>query len=211
MLRLYYAPNACSLASHIALEEAGAQYDAVRVDFSKNEQRSPAFLKRNPNGRVPVLETDHGVLTENAVILGWIAQTYPEAKLKPPGDFFAFSRMQMFTIFLATNVHPVFGRLFRPERYGEGADVAAAIKAKVPEALADPLGQVEARLRDGRPWAMGEHYTVADPYLFVFARWLERKDSGGIDRFPHILAHRTRMNTRPAVRRTLAAEDIPVL
>ena len=75
MLKLYYSPNACSLASHIALAEAGAEFEAVRLDFKSGEQRSERYLAINPKGRVPALETPQGVLTENPVILGWISTT----------------------------------------------------------------------------------------------------------------------------------------
>ncbi|MCQ8856631.1 glutathione S-transferase N-terminal domain-containing protein, partial [Escherichia coli] len=86
----FYAPGACSLASHIALEEAGADYEAIKLDFSQGEQRRPEYLKINPKGRVPVLVTDKGVLTESPVILGYIAQTHPDANLANNDDSYAF-------------------------------------------------------------------------------------------------------------------------
>ena len=94
MYKLYYAPGTCALASHIALEEAGANYTAVRLDFKANQQQSPDFLKLNPKGRVPALVTDRGILTENPAILAYIAQTFPAAKLAPLDDAFAFAQVQ---------------------------------------------------------------------------------------------------------------------
>ena len=83
MFKLYYAPGTCALASHIALEEAGADYTAERLDFKANQQQSPYYLKINPKGRVPALVTDQGVLTETPAILAYIAQRFPTSKLAP--------------------------------------------------------------------------------------------------------------------------------
>ena len=96
MLKLFYAPGSCALASHIALEEAGAKYGAVRVDLRAKDQRKPEYLAINPKGRVPALVTDKGVLTENPAILAFVAQSFPEARLAPLDDAFAFARVQAF-------------------------------------------------------------------------------------------------------------------
>ncbi len=117
------------------------------------------------------------MLTEVAVILGWVAQTYPAARLKPPasspgGDFFAFSRMQAFNLYLASTVHIAFAHLFRAERWADSAEAIAEMNAKTPTVLGTVLKLVEDQLADGRPWVMGEQYTVADPYLYVMSRWL---------------------------------------
>ena len=77
MYKLYYAPGTCALASHIALEEAGADYKAERLDFKANQQQSPEYLKINAKGRVPALVTDKGVITETPAILAYVAQTFP--------------------------------------------------------------------------------------------------------------------------------------
>jgi glutathione S-transferase len=203
MLKLYYSPNACSLAPHIALEEAGADYEAVRVDFKSGEQRSERYLALNPKGRVPVLVTDQGTLTEVPVI-----QTYPAVKLKPEGDFFAFSKMQEFNLYIASTVHVAFAHLFRGERWADSAEAIANMKAKVPSNLTALLGLIEDRFGDGRPWVMGEQYTVSDPYLYVMTRWLEREGAGGSARFPRLVAHRTRVQARPAAQKVLADEGL---
>ena len=91
MLKLFYAPGSCALASHVALEEVGAEYEAVRVDLRANDQRKPEYLAINPKGRVPALVTDKGVLTENPAILAFVAQSFPEARLAPLDDAFAFA------------------------------------------------------------------------------------------------------------------------
>ncbi len=208
MLKLFYSPNACSLAPHIALDEAGADYEAVRVDFKNGEQRSERYLAINPKGRVPALVTDRGILTEVPAILGWVAQTYPAAHLKPEGDFFAFSMMQEFNLYIASTVHVALAHLFPAERWADSAEAIANMKAKVPSNLTALLGLIEDRFADGRPWVMGAQYTVADPYLYVMTRWLERDGAGGSAPFPRLVAHRSRVQARPAVQKVLADEGL---
>ena len=105
MYKLYYAPGTCALASHIALEEAGAAYTAERLDFKANQQNSPEYLAINPKGRVPSLVTDRGILTETPAMLAFIAQTFPQAKLAPLDDPFAFAQVQAFNSYLCSTVH----------------------------------------------------------------------------------------------------------
>jgi glutathione S-transferase len=105
VMKLYYAPGTCALASHIALEEAGADYSAMRLDFKANQQQSPDYLKVNPKGRVPALVTDKGILTETPAILAFIAQSFPDAKLAPSDDAFAFAQAQAFNSYLCSTVH----------------------------------------------------------------------------------------------------------
>lgn len=207
MLKLFYAPNSCALAPHIALNEAGADYDLAKVDTQKGEQRSADYLAVNPKAKVPSLATDRGVLTEVPVILGYIARTFPTAELAP-GDSFEFFRMQSFNSYLASTIHITFAHLFRPERYADSDQAKADMRARVAKNLADQFGLVEEQLSDGREWVHGARYTVSDPYLYVFARWLEREGSGGIAPFPKLAAHRARMQARPAVLKSLDQEGI---
>jgi len=86
MLKLFYAVGSCALASHIALEEAGAEYEAVRLDFAAGDQRKPEYLKINPKGRVPALITDRGILTETPAMLVYVAQSFPDPVLAPMDD-----------------------------------------------------------------------------------------------------------------------------
>ena len=126
MLTLYYSPNSCSLASHLALEHAGAEYELVRIDFSANEQRSPAYLKVNPKGRVPALVTSSGVLTETPAMLQFIAQTHPKAKLAPLDDPFRLAEMNAFNSYLCSTVHVAHAHRMRGHRW---ADDPAALEA----------------------------------------------------------------------------------
>jgi glutathione S-transferase len=207
MLKLYYAPNACSLAPHIALNETGAAYEAVAVDTKGGEQRSPAYLAINPKARVPSLATDRGILTEVPVLLGFIARSHPQAKLAPT-DSFEFFQMQSFNSYLASTIHISFAHIFRPERYGDSEAAKAEMRAKGSKSLLEQFQLVENQLSDGRDWVHGTQYTVSDPYLYVFARWFAREGVGDIAHLPRIKAHRDRMQTRPQVLKTLEQEGL---
>ncbi len=211
MLKLFYSPNACSLAPHIALEEAGADYEAVRVDFAEREQKSAAYLKINPKGRVPALVTDKGVLTENPAILAYIARIFPAAGLAGSEDGFVRAELHAFNSFLASTVHVAFAHSFRPERFADDPATIAGMKAKAPALVTAAFDLIEEKLSDGRPFVHGERYTVSDPYLFVMTRWLERDGMPGADRFPHAQAHMRRLNDRPAVQRALEHEGLKPL
>ena len=84
MFTLYYAPHTCSLASHIALVDAGARYELKRINFGKTEQRSPSYVAINPKARVPTMTTPQGILTETPAMLAFIAQSFPKARLSAP-------------------------------------------------------------------------------------------------------------------------------
>ena len=204
MLAFYYAPNTCALASHIALEEAGAAYEPRRVDFSSAEQTKPDYLKVNPKARVPALVTDRGVLTENPAILVYVAQTYPSARLAPLEDPFAFAELQAFNSYLCSTVHVAHAHRVRGYRWADEPEALEAMKKKVPQSVGACFELIERQFFRG-PWVMGETYTIADPYLFTLASWLK---GDGVDprAYPRVREHRSRMAERPAVKRALAQE-----
>ena len=119
MLTLFYALNTCSLASHIALEDSGAAYDAKRLNFADNEQRKSEYLKVNPKGRVPALVTDQGILTETPAILVYIAQSFPRANLAPLNDPFRLGQIQSFNSYLCSTVHPAHAHRMRGYRWSD--------------------------------------------------------------------------------------------
>jgi glutathione S-transferase len=204
MMKLFFATGTCALASHIALEEAGADYSTVRINFATSEQRSPEYLAINPKGRVPSLVTDKGILTETPAMLAYIAQSYPKAKLAPLEDAFRFAEVQAFNSYLCSTVHVAHAHRMRGHRWVDDPSAIEAMKKKVPETVAACFELVESKMLQG-PWVMGETYTVCDPYLFTLAQWME---GDGVDpaRFPKVKAHRDRMAERPAVRKVVAAE-----
>ncbi|HVM99121.1 MAG TPA: glutathione S-transferase family protein [Caulobacteraceae bacterium] len=204
MLKLYFAPNTCALASHIALEEAGADYETVRIDFAANQQRSPEYLAVNPKGRVPSLATDRGVLTETPAMLAFIAQMHPQSGLAPLDDPFAFAEMQAFNSYLCSTVHVAHAHRMRGYRWADDEVTIEGMRRAVPRAVRGAFELIENGMLKG-PWVMGEAYTVCDPYLFTLARWLE---GDGVDtsRFPRLMDHRFRVAKRPASVRAIVAE-----
>jgi glutathione S-transferase len=204
VLKLFYSPGSCALASHIALEEAGAKYEAVRLNFGAGEQQKPEYLAINPKGRVPALVTDRGVLTENPAILAFVAQSFPKAKLAPLDDAFAFGAVQAFNGYLSSTVHVAHAHGRRGYRWANEQSSFDDMKRKVPETVGACFELIEREMFRG-PWVMGEAYSICDPYLFTIAEWME---SDGVDpkRFPKVLDHRTRMHQRPAVKRALAQQ-----
>lgn len=203
MLKLFYAPGTCALASHIALEETGAQYETARLDFSQGDQRKPEYLKVNPKGRVPALITDRGILTETPAILVYIAQSFPAAKLAPLSDPFALAQAQAFNSYLCSTVHINHAHRPRGSRWADDPAAIEAMKRKVPQNMTECFELIEREMFAG-PWVMGETYSICDPYLFTVAGWLE-SDSVDIARFAKIQAHRERMLARPAVNKVVAA------
>ena len=204
MLKLYFAPGTCALATHIALAEAGADYTAERIDFKTNQQQSPEYLAINPKGRVPALVTDRGVLTENPAMLAYIAQTFPKAKLAPLDDPYAFAEVQSINSYLSSTVHVAHSHKGRGYRWCTEESSFADMKKTLPKSMGAVFGLLEQKMLKG-PWMMGETYTICDPYLFTLAQWLE---ADGVDtaRLPRVIDHRTRMSQRPGVRSAIAAE-----
>src|ERR1700749_1384933 len=162
MYKLYYATGTCALASHIALEEAGADYKAERLDFKTNQQQSPEYLEINAKGRVPSLVTERGIITENPAILAYIAQTFPKAKLAPLDDPFAFAQLQSFTSYLCSTVHVAHAHKGRGYRWASEESSFADMKRKIPESMAAAFALIEKKMLKG-PWVMGETFTVCDP------------------------------------------------
>lgn len=206
MYKIFYSPGACALASHIALAEAGAEYEAVRVNFQAGEQRSPQYLAVNPKGRVPALVTDKGVLSENPAILVYIAQTFPKAQLAPLDDAWAFAQAQAFNSFLCSTVHVHHAHRTRGTRWADDEAAIEGMKQKVAQNMTDAYLLIERDMLKG-PWVMGEAYSMCDPYLFTLSGWLE-SDGVDIARFPKVHDHYKRMLQRPAVQRALKEQGL---
>jgi len=206
MLKLYYAPGTCALATHIALEEAGASYEAVRLSFKSEDQKKPDYLKINPKARVPALVTDRGAITETPALLIYVAQTYPAAKLAPLNDPFALAQVQAFNSYLCSSVHVAHAHRMRGYRWVEADDAhsIAAMQKKVPQSVGDSFSLIEREMLKG-PWVMGNDYTVCDGYLFTLTQWLAG-DGVDINTLPKIADHFRRVGERPAVRKAIEDE-----
>jgi glutathione S-transferase len=202
MLNLFIgSASTCSLAPHIALEEAGAAYTTTRLDMANGEHKKAEYLKINPKARVPALATDKGIITENPAILAFIAQIHPKSRLAP-SDPFLLAQLNSFNSYLCSTVHPAHAHKMRGARWTDDPAVIEALKLKVPQNMTDCLALIQNEYLKG-PWVMGEQFTVADCYLYIISTWLE---GDGVDpkAVPGIIEHRNRVADRPAVKNVLA-------
>jgi glutathione S-transferase len=206
LLHLYFMPGTCSLATHIALEEVGTDYEATVVDFRTEAQREPEFLKLNPKGRVPALATDKGILTESPAILTYIGSAFPDAGLLPTDDPFLVGSIQSLNAYLCATLHVAHAHRFRGYRWADSQMAIDELKRKSTEVISECFEMVENDLFKG-PWATGETYTISDPYLFTFTLWME-SDDVDISKVPKLVAYRERMKERPAVQRALAKQKL---
>ena len=202
-MHLYYAPGTIALATLITLEEVGAPYTPVRIDFTKGDQQGTIYRAVNPKGRVPALVTDQGILTETPAILTFLGQSFPQANLLP-ADPFGFAKVQELMAYLCSTVHVSHAHKRRGARWSDDPGVVAAMAFKVAQNMGDHFAYLEGRFTG--PFVMGAQYTVADPYLYVIASWL---DGDGVDiaRFPRIAAHFAALSARLSVQRALAIQS----
>jgi glutathione S-transferase len=203
MLTLYYAPGACSMASHIVLE-SGEKYEPRKVDLAGGEQRTEAYLKMNPLGRVPVLGLDDGTpLTENTAILPYLGKRFDLWPKDALGDAKALSLIGYF----ASSVHPAHAHVGRPERYTADTSAFPGIKDAGLKTFQTYLKQIDGMLA-GREW-FGDKYSVLDPYGFVFYTWGVRRDLP-MSELKNYTAHKDRMLKRAAVGRVVENEKVKV-
>jgi glutathione S-transferase len=204
MLTLYYGPGACSMAAHIVLEEGGEKYEAKRMDLGKGEQKTEAYLKIHPLGRVPALGLDNGQpLTENTAILPYLGKRY---KLWPT-DPLAEARALSLIGFFAATVHPAHAHISRPERYATDSSHFPNIQAQGKKSFHEYLKQVDGMLA-GREW-LSDQYSVLDPYAFTFYTWGVRRELPMAE-LKNYVAHKDRMLARPAVQRVVEDEKVKV-
>jgi len=200
-MKLYYSPGACSLASHIALHEAGLAHTPVLASTKTHQlEDGTDFYTINPLGYVPVLELDDGSrLREGPAILQYVADQVPDKNLAPANGTLARYQLQEWLTFIGTEVHTKFGPLFRPGTPEEYKPVArASILAR--------LQWIDSQLA-GKSYLMGEQFTVADAYLFTVTNWaaIQNVDISG---FAHLVAYRERIAARPAVQAAMKAEGL---
>jgi glutathione S-transferase len=204
MLTLYYGPGACSMASHIVMEESGEKYEPKRMDLAKGEQRSEEYLKMNPLGRVPLLKLDNGEpLAENTAILPYLGKRFTLW----PTDGMAEAKALSLIGFFASSVHPAHAHVGRPERYTQDQSALPGIKEQGLKTFHGHLMQID-RMLAGREW-FGNEYSVLDPYGFVFYTWGVRRELPMAE-MKNYTAFKDRMKNRPAVARVLEDEKIKV-
>ena len=199
-ITLYHSPGACSMASHISLLEAGADFDIKIISLKNNEQSSPDYAKLNPKKKVPYLVVDGKGLSENVAIQSWIAEYYVEARLLPL-DSWDQKRALSYMAWFSSGIHPHITRHFKPAKFCENADNHGDIKAKAMAMYMEQLTLIEAELT-GRTWFF-EHYTVCDSYFFwIYERAL--REGFDLSGFKYCTAHNERMRTRESVQKVLA-------
>jgi glutathione S-transferase len=204
VLKLFYAPGACSLAAHIVLEESGEKYDLQRIDLAKGEQKSEAYLKIHPQGRVPALQLESGEnITENTAILPYLGKRFGLWPSDPVAEARALSLIGLF----AASVHPAHAHISRPERYASDASLFPNIQETGRKAFHGYLAQID-HLLQGRQW-LSDQYSVLDPYALTFYAWGVRRELPVAD-MTHYRAFRDHMLARPAVARVLADEKVKV-
>ena len=203
MLKLFYSPGACSLVPHIALEEAGARFDPVRVVLAEGEHLKPDYLAINPHARVPALGTDRGVITENIAILNFIADEFGAEGSVPRGDAYAAARCNELLGWFSSSVHIAFAQIWRGSRFTDDEALWPGIEAGGRKALEQQFAEIEGRC--GEDWLVPGHFSAADGYALIFFRWGKRVGME-MGRFVNWAALNERTLARQAVQATLERE-----
>lgn len=200
-MKLYYSPGACSLSAHITLHESGLKFDHVLAPTKTHKlEDGTDYYTINPLGYVPLLELDDGTrLREGPAIVQYIADQVPDKQLAPANGTVARAQLQGWLNFIATELHKGFGPLFNPA-------TPADYKAVVIDRLLSRLKWVDGELA-GKPYLMGERFSVADPYLFTVTNWAPYVglDISGL---ANLAAFRARMAARPAVQVAMKEEGL---
>jgi glutathione S-transferase len=206
-LTLFYSPGACSLAVHIALREAGADFTAHRVVLANGEQFKPEFLAVNPKARVPALRRADEVLTEGVAIMDWIVRTWPSAPLLPDDPWLRARAMETLVWLNGTMHGEMFASIFRPGRFVADPALQPALKDTGLDKLRKAFSELDQRLA-GRDWLVGERFSLPDAYLFVLYRWGKRVQLPMATDYPNVRALAQRVLARPAVMAALAEEGL---
>jgi glutathione S-transferase len=197
-MKLYYSTGACSLSPHIVLREAGLPFTLVKVSKGTTEGGAD-YRSVNPKGAVPCLELDDGQrLTEGPAIVQYLADRKPEAELAPRNGTWERTRLQEWLNYLTSELHKRFGTLFGP--------APAEWKGAVRQQIADQFDFVTRSL-EGKPFLLGQRFSVADAYLFVILGWGKHVDID-LSRWPALVEYQRRIAARPAVQAALQAEGL---
>ena len=209
-MQLHYYPGNASFTPHVLLREIGAPFELKLVERTQGAHKSPAYLKLNPNGLIPVLVDGELVLYETAAICMHLADTHPGATLAPPPGTRERAHYYKWMAWLTNTPQAMLMHYFYPERMVDDGDTAAArqVKAHAQAQVGAMLEQLDAQLRGGGPWLLGEHYSAVDPYAFMLCRWTRGFDDKPAREHAHIGPYLRRMLARPAVQRAFAAEGL---
>jgi glutathione S-transferase len=211
MITLHYYPGNASFAPHVLLHEIGVPFELSLVDRTVQAHKSPAYLKLNPNGLIPVLVDGDLVLYETAAICLHLADTHPQAHLAPPlataerAQFYKWL-MWMTNTVQASLIHYFYGDRIVDTGNTEGF---AQVKAHMQSRVQGYLQQIDEQLAGhGGPWFLGERYSLLDPYVWMLCRWTRGFSSQPAREYPHIAAFLKRMLERPAVQKAITTEKL---
>jgi glutathione S-transferase len=211
MITLHYFPGNASFTPHVLLNELGVPFELALVDRASNAHKSPAYLKLNPNGLIPVLVDGDLVLYETAAIVLHLVDTHPQARLAPALGTPARAQFYKWLVWLSSTLQSMMPHYFYSDRMVAPGNAAGAaeVKAAAEARIAGLIDQIDAQLaRHGGPWFLGASYSALDPYVFMLCRWTR-----GMQRpartLPHIGPYLQRMLARPAVTKTITTEKLP--
>jgi glutathione S-transferase len=210
MIQLHYYPGNASMTPHVLLEELGVPFELQFVDRTVGAQKSPAYLKLNPNGLIPVLADGELVLYETAAICLHLADTHPQAKLAPAVGSAERAHFYKWLAWMTNTLQAALIIYFYPERWMDEGDArgAAELKAHAEAKAGAMLDQLDAQLGShGKEWFLGANYSALDPFAFMLCRWT-RGFARPARSLPHLAPYLQRMLARPAVQRVLAKEKL---
>jgi glutathione S-transferase len=210
-MQLHYYPSTAAMVPHIVLEELGVAYERVLVDRTRDAHKTPAYLRLNPNGLIPVLTDGDFVLYETAAIVLHLCDTHPQAKLAPALGTRQRAEFYKWLMWLTNTVQATMIVYFYPERLVDAgnADGAAQVKAHAHARLVGLLRQLDELVaRNGGPWLLGADYSALDAYAFTLCRWSRNFATGKARDMPNLGPYLQRMLARPAVQRVFAAEKL---
>jgi len=202
-MKLYYKPGACSLASHIVLNEIGHNFDLDKTDTDNGKTETGTnYLEINPNGYVPSILTDNGmIITENPAILQYLGDLEPKAHLVPANGTIERIRLQENLNFISSELHKAYGPFFSRE------ELSLSAKEKAQTEIAHRIGFIESKLSDGREFLLGSDFTVADAYAFVVLNWSNFIDFN-LEPWPLVRDYIERVRQRPAVIKSMTTEGL---
>jgi glutathione S-transferase len=192
---LFYAPGTASFAVHWMLVELGVAFEAERIDLKSGEQRTPAFLKLNPEGRVPALVVDGEAHAESAALLMWLAERHPEAGFAPTPSAPGRGKWLETTVWLATTLGGAMRDWFYADSDGDPAD-AEAVRRLARTRIEGAWKRLDGLLADGRPYLLGDAVTTADFLAVMYMRWARNMPHPATS-WPNLGPYVTRMRARP--------------
>jgi len=203
MYTLYWSPGSASMTPHGALEEAGVPYELKLVNIDPVELRDPAYLKLNPNGKVPTLVVDGSfVMFESGAMTMFIADRHPQAKLAPGPDELARGHFYQWITHLTNSVQPAMLRYYYPDRITADAGGGDAVTAKATEEIATLWSRIDHHLATSGPYLLGSRFSAADIFAYMLSTW-QQCCPNTYERFPHLKRLADLVAARPAMQRMI--------